>query len=84
MLKDDFSYRRYIYILLRFIKPIKLYRESEIQHVTTAENNLEIMLQKFIMQLILIETTTECKETTHCIFTLMVTHRNKILSKTTN
>ena len=58
MLKKDLNDKWYIYILFCVIKLIKLYVESETQHVATAKYKL-----KLIMPTSLNETTTECKPT---------------------
>ena len=75
MLKKDFNDERYIYILFCFIEPIKLYLESETQHVATAEYKV-----KFILPIICHERTIERKLVTFTFTSF--THGSKILSKT--
>ena len=55
MIKKNLNDARYIYTLLCFIKLIKLYIESKIQHIRTAEYSHKIVLLRLIMLLILIE-----------------------------
>ena len=55
MIKKNLNDARYIYTLLRFIELIKLYIESKIQHIRTAEYSHKIVLLRLIMLLILIE-----------------------------
>ena len=55
MIKKNLNDARYIYTLLRFIELIKLYIESKLQHIRTAEYSHKIVLLRLIMLLILIE-----------------------------
>ena len=46
--KEDLNDTRYIYTLLCFVKLIKLYLESKIQHITTAEYSHENCTTKIV------------------------------------